>query len=88
MVLGARPGAANDSIALTADHCVAVPHEMPGQDPEGGSEVNFGLVEDSSSVSGTPRGSTGLFDGLRYIRVPMVAGVTRFAAAAIRAPPP
>lgn len=54
MVLGARPGAANESVALTSEASVHVPHELPGQDPEGGSEVNFGDGE-ASSTAATPR---------------------------------
>lgn len=55
MLLGARPGAADESVALTSEQSVLVPHELPGQDPEGGSEVNFALDE-SSSTTATPRG--------------------------------
>jgi hypothetical protein len=43
---------------LTAEQSIHVPHELPGQDPEGGSEVNFG-GDESSSVSGTPRADPG-----------------------------
>ncbi|WIA29268.1 hypothetical protein OEZ86_011776 [Tetradesmus obliquus] len=56
MVLGTRPGAADESVALTSEASVQVPHELPGQDPEGGSEVNFAVDEDSSSAAATPRG--------------------------------
>lgn len=35
-------------------HPIQVPHELPGQDPEGGSEVNFGDGE-SSEATATPR---------------------------------
>lgn len=53
MVLGVRPGAANESVALTSEASVHVPHELPGQDPEGGSEVNFG--DGDASAAATPR---------------------------------
>lgn len=56
MVMGVRPGAADDSVALAGQASVAVPHELPGQDPEGGSEVNFSIDDDSSSAAATPRG--------------------------------
>lgn len=35
------------------EHTIQVPHELPGQDPEGGSEVNFG--DESSEATATPR---------------------------------
>lgn len=53
MVLGVRPGAATEVIALTSEASVRIPHELPGQDPEGGSEVNFG--DGDSSAAATPR---------------------------------
>jgi hypothetical protein len=56
MVLGTRPGAADESVALTSETSVQVPHELPGQDPEGGSEVNFAVDDESSSAAATPRG--------------------------------
>lgn len=56
MVLGTRPGAADASVALASEASVHIPHELPGQDPEGGSEVNFG--DDSSSAAVTPRESS------------------------------
>jgi hypothetical protein len=56
MVLGTRPGAADESVALTSEANVQVPHELPGQDPEGGSEVNFAVDDESSSAAATPRG--------------------------------
>ncbi len=59
MVLGTRPGAADESVALTSDASVHVPHELPGQDPEGGSEVNFALGDESSSATATPRAELG-----------------------------
>ncbi|KAF8073001.1 Ppc2 [Scenedesmus sp. PABB004] len=56
MVMGTRPGAAGESVALASEASVTVPHELPGQDPEGGSEVNFALGgDDSSSAAATPR---------------------------------
>eukprot|EP00879_Flechtneria_rotunda_P016242 GHRR01016993.1.p1 GENE.GHRR01016993.1~~GHRR01016993.1.p1 ORF type:complete len:737 (+),score=201.89 GHRR01016993.1:705-2915(+) len=54
MVMGTRPGAADESVALASEHSILVPHELPGQDPEGGSEVNFAL-DDGSSAAATPR---------------------------------
>eukprot|EP00882_Tetradesmus_deserticola_P002991 GHRQ01003176.1.p1 GENE.GHRQ01003176.1~~GHRQ01003176.1.p1 ORF type:complete len:1130 (+),score=552.97 GHRQ01003176.1:118-3507(+) len=56
MVLGTRPGAADASAALTSESSVQVPHELPGQDPEGGSEVNFAVGDESGSAAATPRG--------------------------------
>jgi hypothetical protein len=55
--LGPRPGAPDASVALAAEPSILVPNEVPGQDPEGGSEVNYGDGDESSSVSGTPRES-------------------------------
>lgn len=40
-------------MGLGPEHSIHVPHELPGQDPEGGSEVNFG--DESSSLAETPR---------------------------------
>eukprot|EP00775_Hariotina_reticulata_P007911 gene7911-8107_t len=55
MVLGPRPGAVSESFVVAGETAIHVPHELPGQDPEGGSEVNFSMQEDSSSAAGTPR---------------------------------
>lgn len=55
MVLGPRPGGVGESVVLAGETAIHVPHELPGQDPEGGSEVNFSMQEDSSSAACTPR---------------------------------
>jgi hypothetical protein len=55
VLLGPRPAAVGESVALASEAAIHVPHELPGQDPEGGSEVNFSMQEDSSSAACTPR---------------------------------
>lgn len=42
-----------ETVGLTSGQAIQVPHELPGQDPEGGSEVNFG--DESSEATATPR---------------------------------
>lgn len=46
------PGA-QEAVGLAGGAAIQVPHELPGQDPEGGSEVNFG--DESSEATATPR---------------------------------
>jgi hypothetical protein len=46
--------APGETVAVGGGHPITVPHELPGQDPEGGSEVNFGDGE-SSEATATPR---------------------------------
>lgn len=51
MVVGTRPSAFQEHSMLQAEKGVDIPHDLPGQDPEGGSEVDFPLspVDDPSS---------------------------------------
>lgn len=48
---------ASDTVTINTSPAVPVPHELPGQDPEGGSEVNFAMGADgeSSETTATPR---------------------------------
>lgn len=46
-------------MGIVASQAIHVPHELPGQDPEGGSEVNFG-DEPLSDATATPRADSDL----------------------------
>ncbi|KIZ04332.1 phosphoenolpyruvate carboxylase [Monoraphidium neglectum] len=56
MVSGTHPGGSYEQQAmLQAERGAVVPHELPGQDPEGGSEVEYSLeVSEDPSRASTP----------------------------------
>ncbi len=57
--MGMRPQSFQDQALLHAEKGVEVPHEFPGQDPEGGSECEYMLSpEDSSNLASTPMSPT------------------------------
>jgi hypothetical protein len=75
MLAGAQFGGSYEQQAmLQVERGAVVPHELPGQDPEGGSEVDFAVDSEDASYASTPtaaaaaaRAAAGLaadFDGV------------------------